>query len=147
MARQAFICDLDGTLCNNAHRRHLVEHKPKMFAKFHDACVDDIPNLHVKIVYRALREAGYASVLTTGRPDSHMDQTLSWLERWQIDFDQLIMRPVDNKDSDECLKRGYLQQIIEMGWNPILALDDRTRIVNTWRRQGVPCFQVAPGDF
>ena len=28
-----------------------------------------------------------------------------------------------------------------------LAFDDRDRVVAMWREEGVPCFQVAPGDF
>jgi hypothetical protein len=27
------------------------------------------------------------------------------------------------------------------------AFDDRQRVVDMWRRNGITCFQVAPGDF
>ena len=32
--------------------------------------------------------------------------------------------------------------------NRILCVfDDRTKVVNMWRENGLSCFQVAPGDF
>lgn len=30
---------------------------------------------------------------------------------------------------------------------PIMAFDDRTQVVKMWRKRGVPCAQVAEGDF
>jgi hypothetical protein len=27
------------------------------------------------------------------------------------------------------------------------VFDDRDKVVAMWRRRGIPCFQVAPGDF
>jgi hypothetical protein len=32
------------------------------------------------------------------------------------------------------------------GW-PDLIFDDRDRVVAMWRSLGIPCFQVAKGDF
>lgn len=29
----------------------------------------------------------------------------------------------------------------------LCAYDDRDRVVVMWRAEGIPCFQVAPGDF
>ena len=29
----------------------------------------------------------------------------------------------------------------------VMVFDDRDRVVNMWRRNGVVCAQVAPGDF
>jgi hypothetical protein len=40
-----------------------------------------------------------------------------------------------------------LTQIKADGWLPIMAFDDRARVVKMWRDNGVPCCQVAPGDF
>ena len=32
-------------------------------------------------------------------------------------------------------------------FDPIIAFDDRDRVVAAWRSAGIPCLQVAPGDF
>ena len=47
--------------------------------------------------------------------------------------------------SDEILKEKWL---LEIGKKNIMCVfDDRTKIVNMWRRNGINCFQVAEGDF
>ena len=65
-----------------------------------------------------------------------------------IEFDQFWMRKDNNVEkflSDEILKENWL---LEIGKNNIMCVfDDRTKIVNMWRRNGVTCFQVADGNF
>lgn len=46
--------------------------------------------------------------------------------------------------------RGWLDDaaiIVSHGYEPIMAFDDRDRVVKMWRDAGIPCAQVAPGDF
>jgi hypothetical protein len=33
------------------------------------------------------------------------------------------------------------------GYNPTLVFDDRSRVVEMWRKNGIKCFQVAEGNF
>ena len=49
--------------------------------------------------------------------------------------------------SDDIVKFELLEQILEFGYEPILVLDDRDRVVKMWRAAGLRCLQVAPGDF
>ena len=49
--------------------------------------------------------------------------------------------------ADDILKIELLDQIRADGFSPIMAFDDRDRVVAAWRAAGVPCAQVAPGDF
>ena len=40
-----------------------------------------------------------------------------------------------------------LEQMRLDGWDPGMAFDDRSRVVKAWREAGIPCAQVAEGDF
>jgi len=45
------------------------------------------------------------------------------------------------------VKREMLDRIRADGYNPIMAFEDRSRVVKMWREAGIPCAQVAEGDF
>mgnify|MGYP001591708211 CR=1 FL=1 len=40
-----------------------------------------------------------------------------------------------------------LAELLSHGHRPVMAFDARDRVVKTWRTNGVPCAQVAEGDF
>ena len=55
--------------------------------------------------------------------------------------DGCICPVMDNAHGKGC---GYTT---EDGERLIAVFEDRDRVVAMWRDAGVPCFQVAPGDF
>jgi hypothetical protein len=57
------------------------------------------------------------------------------------------MRPKGDYRDDGVIKFELLQKIREDGFNPTIAFDDRNRVVDMWRTNGIICAQVAPGDF
>jgi hypothetical protein len=57
------------------------------------------------------------------------------------------MRKLGDRRDDDIVKFELLEQIYEMGYEPVLVFDDRDRVVKMWRAAGLRCFQVAPGDF
>lgn len=62
--------------------------------------------------------------------------------------EQLRMRKAGDHRDDVEVKREWLHEIEPPEWNRLTAVfDDRSRVVEMWRAAGVPCFQVAPGDF
>jgi hypothetical protein len=50
---------------------------------------------------------------------------------------------------DDKLKQFWLDDLFpELDKNNILCIfDDRQKVVDMWRKNGLICFQVAPGDF
>lgn len=82
-----YIFDLDGTLCDNSHRRHLIDHSNETgtsmvnWDAFSLSCINDVP---IEAVVKTL-ELLSNSVLQTdilffsGRGDIARDQTLDWL--------------------------------------------------------------------
>jgi hypothetical protein len=48
---------------------------------------------------------------------------------------------------DDILKEAWLREQFPDKNNILCVYDDRDKVVAMWRRNGIPCFQVAPGDF
>jgi len=48
---------------------------------------------------------------------------------------------------DNLVKGELLDAIRADGYEPVMAFDDRTVCVNFWRACGIPCAQVADGNF
>lgn len=145
-----FIFDIDGTIADGSHRIHHIQRTdggPKDWPAYFAACGSDEPIRHILLVAYALNSAGHKIVLVSGRSAVVVKETEEWLRWWLPIYDLLLMRPVDDHRDDDVLKIEMLGQIRAAGYEPIMAFDDRTRVVNAWRAAGVPCAQVAPGDF
>lgn len=140
------VFDLDGTLALIEHRRHLVAQKPKNWPRFFEQCVHDEPILPIIAILHALRAAGHRVEVWSGRSDIVKAQTLEWLTRHGIEFDALRMRPQKDSRADDLLKEEWLLSLATEE-RPTLIFDDRDRVVALWRRHGIRCCQVAPGDF
>lgn len=145
--KDCIVFDIDGTIANCEHRLHHIQKHPKDWAAFFAACADDEPINHIIELANALYHAGHNIVLVSGRSDSVKDITQEWLDRHFTPYDALYMRPAKDHKDDDKLKLEMLAQLRADGWEPIMAFDDRSRVVNAWREAGIPCAQVAPGDF
>lgn len=144
-ARPLYIFDLDGTLALIDHRRHLVEGRHKDWK----ACSEDAPNLPVLSIVRALHELGADIWIFSGRSDEVWDETAAWLsQHMAFTFWSLTMRVEGDYTPDEALKRKWLHAMSEEDRARLVAVfDDRDKVVKMWRDEGVPCFQVAKGEF
>lgn len=142
------IFDIDGTIANIEHRQHWVKTKPRNWVAFkqgipHDVLHEDIAWL-LKILSTATR-----IFIVSGREGSEIgrEQTVDWLHRHGIPYEELHMRPEKDYRDDSTIKREILNDLRERHGEPLMVFDDRDRVVNMWREEGVRCLQVAPGDF
>lgn len=149
------IFDLDGTLSDASHRQHLVDRTKLGFAKpdwraFYAACGADKPMEHTISVALALLCAGFELWVFSGRSDEVEAETHRWLTAHDIGgvFTTIRMRPSGNTTPDDVLKMQWYDAMSEKDRDRLmLVFDDRDRMVAAWRDRGVPCFQVAPGNF
>lgn len=148
--RPLFIFDLDGTLADITHRRHFVENRANRWQEFFAACVRDEPKHDVISVMHALYPQHDVWIFS-GRSDQVRAETMSWLEQHtQIQWSErdVRMRKAGDYTADDVLKRRWYEQMLDVDKARLVAVfDDRDRIVKMWRELGVPCYQVAPGDF
>lgn len=145
--RPFYVFDLDGTIALIDHRAHFVRGREKDWDAFFSACDQDQPNVPVIQALHAHVKAGHRVEIWSGRSDGVRDKTQCWLVDHGIDPALLTrMRAAGDYTKDNVLKEQWLK---ECGENyPTAVYDDRATVVNnTWRANGVPCFQVAPGDW
>lgn len=142
------IFDLDGTLANITHRIHHVKNGNRNWGAFFAECVDDQPIDEVIQALHAHRSFGHSIEIWSGRSQVVEADTVDWLEAVGIPGDLLTrMRPEGDYTPDHELKKSWLQQADRDGMRPDVIYDDRKRVVDMWRAEGVKCFQVEPGDF
>jgi hypothetical protein len=144
---RAFIFDIDGTVANLEHRLHFIQRVPKDWDSFFSECWKDMPIAHIREVVRALLAYNRRVIFVSGRSDRVRQETETWLRAAIGHFDNLYMRADGDHRPDHIVKGELLDRIIDDGYLPVMAFDDRSSVVAMWRARGVPCAQVAPGDF
>lgn len=144
------ILDIDGTLADGAHRLHLIQGGVKRWDDYFDACFGDKPIEHMLKVVQSL-EQSFVTVFVSGRAERCRAETEKWLSlhgfytgRYPL---KLYMRADGDHRNDDVIKIELLGQLRAEGYEPIMAFDDRNRVVKAWRVAGIPCAQVADGDF
>ena len=149
MSLNKLIFDVDGTLLDIEHRRHFVSDGNNDWKSFLDPKVmeGDTPNQPVVDVAIALRDAGAEIVVVSARNERHREVTENQLRRAGVEFSHLFLREDDDFRPDSEFKRDVLHALRDADWHPDLVFDDRNQVVKVWREEGVPCFQVAEGDF
>lgn len=141
------IVDIDGTLADISHRRHFVATKPKNWAAFEKLAHLDKPFEHIVSVVQLMYNYGWTILIVSGRGQQQETVTLNWLFNNKIPFHSLYMRAEGDYRADDIVKSEILDDILSKGYKPTLVLDDRDRVVKTWRDRGLKVIQVAEGDF
>lgn len=142
-----YIFDIDGTLADCSHRLHLIHAKPKDWRSFFSMCDGDFPIQHVIDLARSLWLADNQIVYVSGRSDECEEKTRTWLVKHGLPEAPLYMRKAGDYRADDIVKGELLDQILADDIRPVMAFDDRDRVVKMWRDRGIPCAQVAAGDF
>lgn len=110
----------------------------------------DEPKHATIAVAKALHATGHELWLFSGRSDVVAGRTAGWLVLNSIAhlFEKRRFRREGDYTPDDKLKRAWYDEMSEQDRERLLlTFDDRDRMVAMWRGLGVPCFQVAPGDF
>lgn len=114
---------------------------------------EDVPNVPVcRIVHRELQSGEVKVLFVSGRKAECRAATEAWLN---AEFGapgytvspSLFMRADGDDRDDRIVKREIHEREIRGKYNVRYVLDDRNRTVAGWRSLGLPCFQVAEGDF
>lgn len=144
---RCYIFDIDGTIADLSHRLPHIQNEPKDWDAFFGACLGDTPIDHICELVRTLRDADQPIVLVSGRSDQCREHTEIWLAWQGLDGLPLYMRREGDRRPDHLVKADLLDKLRADGFQPIMAFDDRNQVVEMWRAAGIPCAQVAPGDF
>ena len=175
MEKKTIIFDLDGTLAlvDKRVEKSLIPTESSsdgegmnwdIFFDGQNVLTLDEPNYPVISMAQMYYEKGFNIVIFSGRNDRSYEETRQWLEEYEVPYNLLVMRPDKFKDKswpiasgnpatkamrfmpDEILKKEMLDTFVDID-DVFMCVDDRQKVVDMWRENGLTCFQVAPGDF
>ena len=149
------IFDLDGTLADITKRREMSTKENgkidwDIFFNPNNIWFD-LPNKPVITMAQLLSER-HRIVIFSGRSKATKDETKRWLQKFDVPFDILKMRPTSNDWKfmpDDELKQHWLDSLFkdEKKQDILCVFDDRQKVVDMWRKNGITCFQVDEGKF
>lgn len=134
---KAVLCDIDGTLA------HHVSRGPYEIEK----CETDLLDEEVARVLALADRADDHVVLLSGRQSEFREHTERWLKANGVVYDELWMRAEGDRRPDDVVKAELFDAHVRDRYDVRFILDDRDRVVALWRRLGLRCWQVAPGNF
>lgn len=127
------ISDIDGTLTLGPKKRNAYD--------WHKVGNDDI-NLGTSYILDAVAhmnanldpEHRTKVFIFSGRSDICRPETEEWLERHDVEYDELIMRPHARLgEKDFVIKREMFEEHIRGKYNVVFILDDRPQVCRMWR--------------
>lgn len=144
--KKCIIVDIDGTLSNCDHRQPFLRQTPKDWKSFHERCsLDTLNNWCMTMLTKYSNS--HTIILVSGRVDESRLDTLNWLTHYNVPFHLLYMRgPGDHRD-DTILKKEIYETRIKEFFEVDFVLDDRRRLADMWRAQGLVCLHCAEGNF
>ena len=145
MAEEIVIFDIDGTLADISERVHHVRRKPKNWKAFNAGMAQDKAIHSMVKLCNMLYAAGIRIVLCSGRNERNRPETVEWLEKQGVKYHELLLRKDEDFRSDAVIKREILQGKDKS--KILFVVEDRSRVVEMWRAEGLVCLQPAPGDF
>jgi hypothetical protein len=163
--QKAIICDLDGTLFNIDHRLHYVKQPKKDWKNFNSEIPNDTPN---KWCLEIIKYFGldYKIIFVSGRSEDCRLETLNSLNKHTRDilpptvddyegYDTifltmvylLLMRKAKDYRPDEIVKKEIYEKYIKEKYDVLFVIDDRKRVVDMWRKEGLVVLHCAEGNF
>ena len=132
-----YVFDLDGTIADIEHRVHFIQNGKKDWDSFLGAVKDDTPKEWVIDIMRLLPIERV--LIFSGRNEVAMNDTVEWLEKYNVPYSEMRMRWHHNFERDELLKPLMAKDY----WERIRFIaDDRQRVVDMWREKGFNVLQV-----
>jgi predicted kinase len=126
------ICDLDGTIALMGSRNP------------YDASTCERDEIN-PVVDDILQNRDV--IFVSGRSDDYRPETSRWLAKHGYGNFPLFMRFHNDNRDDRIVKQEIYEAEIKGIYNVLFVLDDRNKVVQMWRDNGLRCLQVAEGDF
>lgn len=138
------IVDIDGTLA------HMTDRSPYDYTKVDTDIVDEnVRDIVLRYSHRDMMEEipDTYILIVSGREDACRAETEKWLADNRIPYDEFYMRKAGDGRNDAIVKKEIYDTYIKPRFNVRFVLDDRDRVVEMWRKEGLKVLQVAEGDF
>lgn len=150
---KAFLVDVDGTLAHmdtSPGGRGSYREGAYAWHRVGEDFVDEVISDIVRVLSSsnfAMDLGHYEVIVMSGRDSSCWTETVEWLDKHNIPFDHLFMRPEKDMRPDNIVKAELFDKHIRDNFDVQFVLDDRQQVVDMWRSMGLTCLQVAEGNF
>lgn len=145
MRKSCIIFDIDGTLADLSHRKHLVAGKFKDWDTFDSLIPKDLPIKETIFLNNLLyKKNDWPTFVVSGRGERTRENTTLQLANFGVKYDELFLRPDGDYRADHIIKMEILQKIRDKGYEPYLIFDDRQSVVDAWRSEGLFVLQADP---
>jgi predicted kinase len=134
--KHCVIFDIDGTLALKRNRN----------AYNWAAVINDSLNIPVERLYNACKQMNYEIIICSGRDAICKEETIKWLEKYNIEYIKLFMREKGDARPDYIVKQEMWAEICKDYYIEFMV-DDRNQVVDHARNLGFTVFQVAEGNF
>jgi phosphoglycolate phosphatase-like HAD superfamily hydrolase len=145
VTEEIVIFDIDGTLADVSERIHHVRKKPKNWNAFFQGMGQDKAVHSMVRLCNILYASGVQIILCSGRSEEHRHQTIEWLAQQGVNYHELLLRKDNDRRQDSAAKREMLANLDKA--KILFVVEDRSRVVEMWRSEGLVCLQCAPGEF
>ena len=140
----AIIVDIDGTLA------HMNGRSPYDYTRVLEDDLDETIALLLDD-WKYVHPRGEVLVVS-GRDHTCRKDTLTWLNKHDVSYDHLFMRPADAKDEhgnkipDWIVKYNIFNEHIRYHYDVQFVLDDRLQVCRMWHRLGLKILRVGDPD-
>ncbi|MEK7858147.1 MAG: hypothetical protein AAB320_03315 [Elusimicrobiota bacterium] len=142
--KDTIVFDLDGTIADIAHRVHLVKRPRPDWPRFFKSCSGDKVNAWCLELAKAMAAAGYKIVVVSARSREAAQETKDWFaQHWDpagFKYSVELIRAQGDSTPDQILKQAWLNTSGLLD-RILFVVDDRTRVVDMWRANGLTCLQ------
>ncbi len=144
--KRLIIYDLDGTIANDEHRKHLIaDRKTAEYLKYYALIKNDTPNWPVIEQMVKDHQGGANIVVITGREDTYAIPTLRQLYMFQIAeyINYMIMRPTNNYLPEAEFKEAAISMMVQEGAVVAGIYDDSPSVRKMAASLGIEAFDPA----
>lgn len=142
MSKNIILFDLDGTIADITHRLKYVQTPIPDWERFFKECVNDVPNEWAWALALAMAGMGKKIVVVSARSQVVLSETQEWFAKhWKdIPHELNLIRPDKDYTPDDKLKLAWLNAS-GIKDRILFVVDDRQRVVDMWRANGLTCLQ------
>lgn len=139
----------DKFVCQNCSGYGLESEGTDWDTFFRNDLIESDPPFPVIVEWVQALHEEYTVCIVSGRPDGRAGKaSVRWLPKNNVPFDHIFMRREGDFRDDTIVKKEILEKLPKD--QIAFAIDDRNRVVDMWRANGVKCYQVISreeGDF
>jgi hypothetical protein len=135
------LVDLDHTLSNAFWRDSIIGAVP--WDEYHEESKHDKPFWNIVQIINSLWYAGHTIIAVTGRTEKHRQLTNNWLLEYDINIDEILMRPDDVFLKNAEMKVKLVEDRFKKNFKDIGCLiDDNEETILAFFNLGITTLQI-----